>query len=285
MEGFLTYLDHANTLRNAVIMPKNIQRKELDGMNVSLMGIGTDTYKKGSVFAGGLPMLQNNGLKSTQEKLERQQKAQNQVSFWEKQKENLKDVECDTIEDIAKKLDSLHEYEDEIAAAKKAFNNEQMWHVMDEARERGEKIAEAAEKMETKTPEERKEEMAEEALGTEENKGALEEMLDEATDVLEEITDLEQEAVDAKQNAGELADLTKETQDVQDNEGEMADLSKETQDMQDDKGEMAGLDKEAQSLAEQRQEEQEKELAAMRQLHAYQAPRNKYLYQAMDIKV
>ena len=37
-------------------------------MNVSLMSIGADTYKKGSVFVGGLPMLQNNGLKSTQEK-------------------------------------------------------------------------------------------------------------------------------------------------------------------------------------------------------------------------
>ena len=34
-------------------------------MNVSLMSIGADTYKKGSVFVGGLPMLQNNGLKST----------------------------------------------------------------------------------------------------------------------------------------------------------------------------------------------------------------------------
>ena len=39
-------------------------------MNVSLTNIGTDTYQKGSVFAGGLPMLQNNGLKSTQEKAE-----------------------------------------------------------------------------------------------------------------------------------------------------------------------------------------------------------------------
>ena len=59
-------------------------------MNVSLMSIGADTYKKGSVFVGGLPMLQNNGLKSTQEKLERQQQAQNEVSFWEKQKDSLK---------------------------------------------------------------------------------------------------------------------------------------------------------------------------------------------------
>ena len=94
-------------------------------MNVSLMSIGADTYKKGSVFVGGLPMLQNNGLKSTQEKLERQQQAQNEVSFWEKQKDSLKNMECETPEEIAKKLEALHSYEDEIAAAKKAFNNEQ----------------------------------------------------------------------------------------------------------------------------------------------------------------
>ena len=87
-------------------------------MNVSLTSITTNTYKKGSVFAGGLPVLQNNGLKSTQEKAERQQKAQNEVAFWEKQKENLKTKECDSVEEIAEKLKALHNYEDEIAAAK-----------------------------------------------------------------------------------------------------------------------------------------------------------------------
>ena len=159
-------------------------------MNVSMTSIGTDTYRKGSVFAGNLPMLQNNGLKSTQEKAERQQKAQNEVSFWEKQKENLKEKECDTVEEIAEKLKALHSYEEEIASVKQSFNNEQMWHIMDEAQERGEKVAEAAEKMEPKTPEERREEAAEEALGTEEDKSAMEELLDDVSDMAEETAEM-----------------------------------------------------------------------------------------------
>ena len=156
-------------------------------MNISLSNIGTDTYQKGgSVFAGNLPVLQNNLTKSAQDKTERQQKAQSEVSFWEKQKENLKNQECDTIEEIADKLKALHSYEEEIAAAKKAFNNEQMWHVLDEAEELGEKIAEAAEDMEPKTAEERREDMAEEALGTEEDKGMMEEMMEDVSDLAEE---------------------------------------------------------------------------------------------------
>ena len=45
------------------------------------------------------------------------------------------------------------------------INNSQMFHVMDEAEEHGEKIAEAAERNKPKTEEERKEEMVDEALG------------------------------------------------------------------------------------------------------------------------
>ena len=38
-------------------------------MNISLTNIGTDAYQKsGSVFAGNLPMLQNNVSKSAQDK-------------------------------------------------------------------------------------------------------------------------------------------------------------------------------------------------------------------------
>ena len=46
-------------------------------MNISLTNIGTDSYQKGgSVFAGNLPVLQNNVSKSAQDKAERQQKTQ-----------------------------------------------------------------------------------------------------------------------------------------------------------------------------------------------------------------
>ena len=116
-------------------------------------------------------------LKSTQDKLDRQQKAQSQIDFFENQKENLKNMQCDSIEEIARKLEMFHSYEDQIAAVKKQYNNEQMFHTMDEARERGEQIAELAEDYAPKTEEERKEEMVEEALGIEE-KGGLTERLD-----------------------------------------------------------------------------------------------------------
>ena len=47
----------------------------------------------------------NGILNATQDKMERQQKAQGQIDFLEKQKENLKNMQCDNIEDIAKKLE------------------------------------------------------------------------------------------------------------------------------------------------------------------------------------
>ena len=48
-----------------------------------------------------------------------------------------------------------------------------MWNILDEAKEIGEKIEEAAEKMEPKTPEERGEEIIEEAMGTDDSGGLL----------------------------------------------------------------------------------------------------------------
>ena len=147
----------------------------------------------GSIYAGNLLMMRKPALKSTQDKLERQQKAQKQVDFFTAQKEKLKDMECTTLEEIAGKLDMLYSYEEQIAAVKKQYNGEQMFHVLDEARELGEKIAEAAEKAAPKTAEERKEEMVEEALGTDENKGMLDEMLDE---VLEEVAQMQDEIVE-----------------------------------------------------------------------------------------
>ena len=127
-------------------------------------------------------------LKSTQDKLERQQKAQSQIEFFENQKDNLKNMQCDSIEDIARKLEMFHSYEDQIAAVKKQYNNEQMFHTMDEARDRGEQIAELAEDYAPKTEEERKEEMVEEALGIEE-KGGLTEGMEEVQKITEEMVE------------------------------------------------------------------------------------------------
>lgn len=100
----------------------------------------------------------SNMLKSTQEKLQRQQERDNKVAFFEAQKENLKNRKADSLEEISEKLEMFHNYEDEIAAANQEYNNSQMFHVMDEAEEHGEKIAEAAERNKPKTEEERKEE-------------------------------------------------------------------------------------------------------------------------------
>ena len=68
-----------------------------------------------------------------------------------------------------------------------------MLHVMDEAMERGEKIAEEVEKYAPKTPEERREEIIEEATGIEKDEGMLSDIMDELTELEEEIleTDLE----------------------------------------------------------------------------------------------
>lgn len=238
-------------------------------MNISLTNIGTDTYKNGSVLAGNLPILQSsglNGLKSTQEKMERQQKTQNEVSFWEKQKENLKEHECETPEEIAEKLKTLHGYEDEIAAAKKAYNNEQMWHAMDEARELGEKIAEAAKDMEPKTAEERRKDAAEEAMGTDEDKSTMEEMMDD-------VSDLAEDAKAVEENAKELEELTKQTEDMQE--------EKQAQD---------ALEEQAVRIQEQKQEQEleEEKLAArteMRNLEAYQTAEKNPYYRGVDVLV
>lgn len=151
-------------------------------MNISLQG-------RSGLFCGSKSMLMNGGLKSTEQKLERQAKRDNQIAFYEKQKENLKNMECDSLEDIAEKLEMFHSYEDQIAAVKASYNNEQMWHTMDEAKELGEKIAKEAQKLKPKTEEERKEELVEEALGTDEEKGVLTEILEEISDIAEEISE------------------------------------------------------------------------------------------------
>lgn len=80
----------------------------------------------------------SNMLKSSQEKLQRQAERDSKVAFFEAQKENLKNRESLDLDDIAKKLELLHSYDDQIAAAKQEYNSSQMFHVMDEAIERGE---------------------------------------------------------------------------------------------------------------------------------------------------
>ena len=64
---------------------------------------------------------------------------------------------------------------------------------MDEAREIGEKIAEAAEKYAPKTPDERLKEMAEEANGTDENEGMMSEIMDELSEITEEMQEEQEE--------------------------------------------------------------------------------------------
>ncbi len=143
----------------------------------------------GNLLSGFRTLFGTGRSKSVEQSQERRQKCESQVAFFEKQKENLKNTECDTLEEIARKLEMYHSYEDQIAAAKAAYNQEQAFHTLDEAREQGEKIAEAVEKQEPKTPEERKKEAAEEAMGEEKQEGILSEIMDELTETAEELTD------------------------------------------------------------------------------------------------
>ena len=129
-------------------------------------------------------------------------------------------MHCETVDEIAKKLEMFHSYEDQIAAAKVAYNNEQMMHMMDESRERGEKIAEAVEKMEPKTPEERLEDLAEEAMGIEsdgimeELQEVVEEVLEEAEEMQDDLKDVLPEEADVQvQDAGTGVDVS-QTEDI-----------------------------------------------------------------------
>lgn len=140
------------------------------------------------VNAGKMPVFQRirqKGLKSREEKMERQQNRDDQVAVLEKHKADLKNKECGSVEEIEDKLGLLHSYEDQIRMVKQAYNMEQMRHILDEAREKGEKMAEELKKLAPKTEEERKKALREEALGIEENQGMLSELLDELT---EEVT-------------------------------------------------------------------------------------------------
>lgn len=157
-------------------------------MNIGMHGFGSSVFGSGMLFGGS-------GLKSTQEKIERQEERDRKVAFFENQKENLKNIKCETVEEIARKLEMFHSYEDQIKAAKTAYNNEQMLHMMDESQEIGEKIAEAVEKSKPKTPEERQEDLVEELTGTESSgiMEELDEMMEEALELQEEMQEVSQE--------------------------------------------------------------------------------------------
>lgn len=125
--------------------------------------------------------------KSTEQRLERQSERDSQIAFFENKKKDLKNIQCSSPEEVARVLEMLHSYEDSIAAAKAEYNNAQMFHLLDEAKEQGEKNAKAIERSEPKTAEERRKEAAEEALGIDEDKGLLSEILDKVTEeVLDE---------------------------------------------------------------------------------------------------
>lgn len=239
-------------------------------MNINVQGIANP-------FFGATSVLSHRGLKSTEEKMERQAKRDNQVAFYENQKENLKKMECSTVEEIARKLDMLHSYEDQIAAVKAAYNSEQMWHILDEAKEVGEKIAEAAEKLEPKTPEERVEELVEEAMGTDEDGGVLEEVMEDAAKIQEELEEEMQEELQ-----GELQEEIQESLQegvVEESQGDLqenlqADLQEELQ------------DKLQQDIQEQETEEIAKQRILSEELReSVWENRMNMIYQPIDVKL
>lgn len=119
------------------------------------------------------------GLKSTQERLDRKQRMQSQIDFFEGQKADLKNMKCDSLDDIEHKLELFNNYNAQIMMVKHQYNLEEMTHTMDEATERGEQIAKAAEKQKPKTKEEKQLEKIKEALGIEGEDGMIAELLDE----------------------------------------------------------------------------------------------------------
>lgn len=162
----------------------------------------------------GLNLLNRPMSKATQDRMERQAMRDNQIAFFEKQKENLKNMKTNSLEDIQRKLDMFKQYDDQIDAAKASYNNSQMFHILDEARERGEKIAEEAEKMAPKTPEELREEMIEEATGIDKDDGILSEVMDELEEQIEEITEMTEDM--AELNEENLEALSDEALDETD---------------------------------------------------------------------
>ena len=171
-----------------------------------------------------LNLLGGYNLKSTQDRIERQEKRDNKIAFFEHQKDNLKNMRTETLDDIARKLELLQGYNDQINAAKTEYNHSQMFHVMDEAQELGEKIAEAVEKNAPKTPEERREDLIEEATGIDKNEGILSETMDELAEAAEEMTE---------KLTDELEEMTEEMETVETMETEEQEQMVGIEDMND----------------------------------------------------
>lgn len=162
--------------------------------------------------------LQNQGmLKSTKDRLDRQAQRDGKIEFYEKQKQNLKNTEAQTVEEIAKKLEMFHSYEDEIKAAKQEYNSSQMLHVLDKAQERAEKIAKAAEKNKPKTPEERRKDALDKAAGKDEDKGGLSEIMDylikKADEAAEKMAESTEMADESAEKMAESVEKTAESAD------------------------------------------------------------------------
>ena len=174
-----------------------------------------------NITVQGFNLTSNYGLKSTQDRLDRQNKRDTKVAFFEGQKEKLKSMKADSLADIARKLDMLQGYNEQIDAAKKEYNNSQVFHAMDEAREKAEKIKEQAEKYAPKTAEERIEDMIEEATGTDENEGMMSEMLEELSDAAEEMQEALEENMEKTTETLEenLSEMVAEAELVPDGEG------------------------------------------------------------------
>ena len=155
-------------------------------------------------------------LKSTQDKMERQQECQNKVNFFENQISMLKNMNGETLEDISRKLEMFHNYKDSIDAAKQQYNNEQMFHTLDEAKEKGEKIAEAAEDMKPKTAEERREDEAKEVIDDmkSESSDELTESMEEITEELQEQQIEEQLSQEEQMLTSNASNLSAESQDL-----------------------------------------------------------------------
>ena len=155
----------------------------------------------------GLNFLSSPGSKAAADRMARQQKRDDTIAFLEKQKDNFKNMKTHSLEDIQRKLDLFENYDEQIDAAKAEYNHSQMFHILDKARERGEKIAEAAEKMAPKTPEERREEMIEEATGVDKDKGILSDVMDELEEQIEELTEMSENMAELnEENLEELSD-------------------------------------------------------------------------------
>ncbi|MBQ7679974.1 MAG: hypothetical protein IJT34_09020 [Butyrivibrio sp.] len=160
-----------------------------------------------NINAQGLKLTGGYASKSTLDRLQRQQQRDDQIAFIEKQKDNLKNLKTDSIEGIKHKLELLQGYEDQITAVKAAYNHTQMYHMLDEGREFGEKIADEVKKNAPKTPEERREYMIEEATGVEKPDGLLADIMGEFEETSEKLEEVVPEEL-VRLSEEELQDLS-----------------------------------------------------------------------------